>query len=107
MINTTTIKKEDIIVNSIVISGCFKGIEGEELPLKVECLENHQIVRINISKDFQKELNNYIKENDLINIKGYIEIDDLHRIIIVATKITFLSNKKAQNQLFWAFIIQL
>ena len=64
------------MVNSVVISGCFKGIEGEELLLKVEGLENHQIVRINISKGFQKELNNYIKENDLISIKGYIEIDD-------------------------------
>ncbi len=85
------------MVNSVVISGCFKGIEDEELLLKVEGLENHQIVRINISKGFQKELNNYIKENDLISIKGYIEIDDLHRIIIVATKITFLSSKKAQN----------
>lgn len=82
------------MVNNVVISGCFKGIEGEELLLN---LENHQIVRINISKVFQKELNSYIKENDLINIKGYIEIDDLHRIIIVATKITFLSSKKAQN----------
>ena len=48
MINTTTIKKEDIMVNSVVISGCFKGIEGEELLLKVEGLENHQIVKINI-----------------------------------------------------------
>ena len=54
MINTTTIKKEDYIVNSVVISGCFKGIENEELLLKVEGLENHQIVRINISKGFQK-----------------------------------------------------
>lgn len=89
MINTTTIKKEDIIINSVVISGCFKGIENKELLLKVEGLENHQIVRINISKIFQKELNNYIKENDLIGINGYIEIDDLHRIIIIATKITF------------------
>ena len=97
MINTAAIKKEDIIINSVVISECFKGIENEELLLKVEGLENHQIVRISISKGFQKELNNYIKENDLISIKGYIEIDDLHRIIIVATKITFLSNKKAQN----------
>ena len=42
------------------------------------------------------ELNSYIKENDLISIKGYID-DDLHRIIIVTTKITFLSSKKAQN----------
>ena len=83
------------MVNSVVISGCFKGIEGEELLLKVEGLENHQIVRINISKGFQKELNSYIKENDLISIKGYIEIDDLHRIIIVATKITFLLSKAA------------
>ena len=65
------------MVNSVVISGCFKGIEGEELLLKVEGLENHQIVRINISKGFQKELNSYIKENDLISIKRYIEIDDL------------------------------
>ena len=80
------------MVNSVVISGCFKGIEGEELLLKVEGLENHQIVRINISKGFHKELNNYIKENDLIGIKGY-----LHKIIIIATKITFISNKKVQN----------
>ena len=29
------------MVNSVVISGCFKGIEGEELLLKVEDLENH------------------------------------------------------------------
>ena len=85
------------MVNSVVISGCFKGIENKELPLKVESLENHQIVRINISKGFQKKLNNYIKENDLIGIKDYIEVDDLHRIIIIATKITFISNKKAQN----------
>ena len=85
------------MVNSVFISRCFKGIDGEELLLKVESLENRQIVRINISTGFQKELNDYIKENDLIGIKGYIEIDDLHRIIIVATKITFLSSKKAQN----------
>ena len=84
------------MVNSVVISGCFKGIEGEELLLKVEGLENHQIVKINISQGFQKELNSYIKENDLISIKGYID-DDLHRIIIVTTKITFLSSQKAQN----------
>ena len=78
------------MVNSVVISGCFKGIKNEELFLKVEGLENHQIVRINISKGFQKELDNYIKENDLIAIKGYIEVDVLHRIIIIATKITFI-----------------
>lgn len=72
------------MVNSVVISGCFKSIENKELLLKVEDLENHQIVRINISKGFKKELDNHIKENDLIGIKGYIEVDDLHRIIIVS-----------------------
>ena len=41
------------MVNSVVISGCFKYIQNKELLLKVEGLENHQIVRINISKDFQ------------------------------------------------------
>ena len=78
------------MVNSVVISGCFKGIENEELLLKVEGLENHQIVRIKISKGFWKELDSYIKENNLIGIKGYIEVDDLHRIIIIATKIIFI-----------------
>lgn len=85
------------MVNSVVICGRYKGIENDELLLKVEDLENHQIVRINVSKEFQKELNKCIKENDLIGIKGYIEIDDLHRIIIIATKIIFLSRKKTQN----------
>ena len=55
MINTTIIKKEDIMVNSVVISGCFKCIQNKELLLKVEGLENHQIIRINISKVFQKK----------------------------------------------------
>lgn len=41
MINTTTIKKEDYMVNSVVISECFKCIENKELLLKVEGLENH------------------------------------------------------------------
>lgn len=36
------------MINSVVISGCFKNIENKELILKVEDLENHQIVRINI-----------------------------------------------------------
>ena len=82
------------MVNSVVISGCF---ENKELLLKVEGLENHQIIRTNISKVFQKELDNYIKENVLIGIKGYIEGDDLHRIIIIATKITFISNKNSSE----------
>ena len=97
MINTTTIKNEDYTVNSVVISRWFKGIENEELLLKVEGLENYKIVRINILKGFQKELDNYIKENDLICLKGYIKVNDLQRIIIIATKITFISNEKAQN----------
>lgn len=85
------------MVNSVVISGCYKGIENDELLLKVEGLENHQIVRIYVSKGLQDQITKHIKENDLIGIKGYIELDDVHRIIVVATKITFLSSKKAQN----------
>ena len=42
------------MANSVFISRCFKGIDGEELLLKVEGLENRQIVRINISTGFQK-----------------------------------------------------
>ena len=85
------------MVNSVVISGCYKGIENDELLLKIEGLENHQIARIYVSKGLQDEITKHLKENDLIGIKGYIEIDDVHRIIVIATKITFLSSKKAQN----------
>lgn len=85
------------MINSVVISGCYKGIELDELLLKVEELENHQIVRIYVSKELQDQITKHIKENDLMGIKGYIELDDVHRIIIIATKITFLSSKKSSN----------
>ena len=61
--------------------------------LKIDSLENNQVARINISEDLKEKLENWLKIDDVIGIKGYIDINDIHRIIVIATKIMFLSNK--------------
>ncbi len=86
------------MINNVVITGRFREIKNNELFLKYEESEKNQPIRINIPKGLQEELSKYIMEDDIIGIKGYLEVDDLQQIKIVATKITFLSSKKkAQN----------
>ena len=86
------------MINNVVITGRFREIKNNELFLKYEESEKNQLIRINIPKGLQEELSKYIMEDDIIGIKGYLEVDDLQQIKIVATKITFLSSKKeAQN----------
>ncbi len=78
------------MINNVVLSGCYKGFEDNNLLLKIEGLENHQIVRIYINSSLKDELQKHLKINNLVGIKGYIELDDIKRIIIIATKITIL-----------------
>lgn len=86
------------MINNVVITGRFREIKNNELFLKYEESEKNQLIRIKIPKGLQEELSKYIMEDDIIGIKGYLEVDDLQQIKIVATKITFLSSKKkAQN----------
>lgn len=33
------------MINNVVLSGCYKGFEDNNLLLKIEGLENHQIVK--------------------------------------------------------------
>lgn len=82
------------MINNVVITGHFKIIKNNELFLKFEESGKHQLIKINIPKDLQEELSKYIVEDDIIGIKGYLEVDDLQQIKVVATKITFLSSKK-------------
>lgn len=85
------------MINSVVISGRYRGLENDELLLEIDGLEKHQILGIYVSNALQDQIVKYIGKNYLVGIKGYIEINKLHKIIVVATKITFLSSKKAQN----------
>lgn len=87
------------MINNVILTGCFKGFsDNYHLLLKMENLENQKIVKIDISSDLKEKIADFVKENDIVDIKGYIEFDSVHEIIIVATRITFLSNKqKAQD----------
>lgn len=81
------------MINNIVLTGYFIGFENDNLLLKIDSCENHQIVKILINKLIRKEIKKRFKVNNLIGIKGYIEIDDNNKAIIIATNISFLSNK--------------
>lgn len=81
------------MINNIVLTGYFIGFENDNLLLKIDSCENHQIVKILINKLIRKEIKKRFKVNDLIGIKEYIGIDDNNKAIIIATNISFLSNK--------------
>mgnify|MGYP004469969805 FL=1 len=81
------------MINNIVLIGYFIGFEKDNLLLKIDSCENHQIVKILINKLIRKEIKKRFKVNDLIGIKGYIGIDDNNIAIIITTNISFLSNK--------------
>lgn len=87
------------MVNNVILTGNFKGFsDNNKILLKLETLENLQIVKINIVDNLKDKIAELIREDDVICIKGYIKLDNVHNIIIVATKITFLSkNNKTQN----------
>lgn len=78
------------MINNIVLTGYFIRFENDNLLLKIDSCENHQIIKILINKLIRKEIN---KVNDLIGIKRYIGIDDNNKAIIIANNISFLSNK--------------
>jgi len=87
------------MVNNVILTGHFKGFSDDnKILLKMEPLESHQIVKIDIADNVKEKILEFIKEDDIVGIKGYIRLDSMRNIIIVATKITFLSSKqKAQN----------
>ena len=83
------------MVNNVILTGRFKGFsEDDKLLLKMNNSDNHQIIKINIADDLKDKIVKFIKEDDVVGIKGYMEIDNINNIIIIATKITFLSKKQ-------------
>ena len=56
------------MVNNVVLSGCYKGFEDKNLLLKIEGLENHQIVKTYINSSLKDELQKHLKVDNLIGI---------------------------------------
>lgn len=72
------------MINSIVLSGRFYGFNDDgKLLLKVDGLQNHQVVRIEITEELKAKLCEFVKEKDMIGVKGYIKLDEIRNIIIV------------------------
>lgn len=87
------------MVNNIILTGYFKGFNDDtKILLILETLENYQSVKIDIADSLKDKIAKFIRENDIVVIKVYIELDSIHSIIIVATRVTFLSkSNKTQN----------
>jgi len=87
------------MVNNVILTGYFKGFSDDnKILLKWETLENHQSVKIDIADSLKDKIAEFIREDDIVGIKGYIELDSVHSIIIVATRVAFLSkSNKTQN----------
>lgn len=86
------------MINNVILAGRFAGFNDDgKLLLKVSELKNHQIVKIDICDDIKIKVSEYVKNNDIIGIKGIVELDDINNIIIIASKLTFLSDKNPQE----------
>ena len=63
------------MINNVILAGKFNGFDDENrILLKMESLENRQNINLNIPNDLKDKIVNSIKENDVIGIKGYIEL---------------------------------
>ena len=87
------------MTNTIILAGNYNGFDKNgKLLIKLERLKNNQIVKITIDDTLKNKITNFIRNNDVIGIVGNIEFDKMNNIIIVATKVTFMSkNNKTQN----------
>lgn len=64
------------------------------LPLKCVTGDEHYILYIKITGSILKNAMEYLKENDLVGIKGHFESKGLDHRSLVCDKITFLSSHK-------------
>ena len=55
------------MINNVILTGRFKGFNDDnQLLLKIEVLENHQIVKIDITSDLKDKIVDFIKEEDIV-----------------------------------------
>ena len=80
------------MINYVVITGHYKGFNNSNLLLGTGKIGNQQIFKVTINEQLKDAISNNLKNDDIVGIKGYLELDKTQQIIIKATKITFLSN---------------
>lgn len=80
------------MINYIVITGHYRGFNNNNLLLKTGEIEKQQIFKVLINEKLKDTISNKLKTDDIVGIKGYLELDKTQQIVIKATKITFLSN---------------
>ena len=91
------------MLNQIVIVGrLYENLDGNELVIVVpRTAKNNDkkledIIKCNVWGNLADNVKEYCKKGDLIGIKGRIENNN-DEIMIVAEKITFLSNSKEEK----------
>lgn len=97
------------MLNQIVLVGRLKEIEYEDevnveftlvVPRNyknIDGIYEEDNIPVYISGSIAKNFKEYCKKGDLIGVKGRIQVKD-NDIEIVAEKITFLSNKKVDEE---------
>ena len=84
-------------LNQVIIVGKFQHISNHNnIIVKIISDKNNCIdICIKTSKNIINTLRNNCKINDIIGIKGMINTDKKKNLIIYASKISFISNKKS------------
>ena len=86
------------MLNQLVIMGRIKSMEGNKIILSIQKQfknkdgeYDNDIIELNISDEMAKNIEEHLKEGDLLGIKGKIETGNK----IVIEKLTFLSSKES------------
>ena len=84
-------------VNQFVITAKYVKVKtiNNEVYLYLKTANNGEL-RFIIGTAIKDKLQDYCCVNDIMAVKGYVSADYNHSILLYATKLTFLSNKKFQ-----------
>lgn len=83
-------------LNQVIIIGKFVATNNNHITIKIISEQN---IPVNVNVDIPEHIigniiNNYTT-NDIIDIKGNIDIDKNNNIRIIATKLSYIANKKS------------
>lgn len=74
--------------NSILLTGVYKGINNDKLLLEISVNSSNKIINFKISNGLKKQILAFVKSDNNIGVKGYIDFRD--EVVLVATKIFLL-----------------
>lgn len=80
-----------------IIQGCVSGIESYGVFVTLDDYYNGLIHISEISHDFVKDVNNYVKLGETINVKVLDVDDDLYQVKLSIKDIDYKINSKKKN----------